>query len=105
MTPEAQLHCDRYNTAVRRMQTGVEFTMGHPDDKSTQPKHLRVGVNVAMGDHAGLAQLLMDKGVITEEEYFKAIADAAEREVIRYERLLNQRFPGKDFTLVPAGGI
>jgi hypothetical protein len=46
----------------------------------TEPKHLRVGIDITKSDQGALATLLMEKGVITEAEYFKALADAMERE-------------------------
>lgn len=75
-------HNQRYFLAAHAMQTGVEFSK----DKSDQtPKQLRVGINSAMSEHAGLATLLMEKGLFTKEEYLKAIADAMEDEAKRYE--------------------
>jgi hypothetical protein len=78
---------ERYRAAAHAMQTGVAIEMerGATD---TQPKHLRVGVNVAMCDHAGLVMLLIEKGVITSEEYAAAVADSMEEEVARYEKRL-----------------
>jgi hypothetical protein len=51
----------------------------------TSPKHLRVGVNAAMSDHGALVRLLIQKGIITHEEYSTAIADAMENEVQSYK--------------------
>lgn len=51
-----------------------------------------------MSDHGSLAKLLIDKGVITEDEYLEAIADGTEREKQRYEAILSERF-GKPVTL------
>jgi len=78
----------RYQAAVHAMQSGVAFLM-NLDPAETQPKHLRVGVNSAMVDSSALAKLLIDKGVVSEEEYAQAIADGMEREVESYKR----RFP------------
>lgn len=74
----------RYQAALHGMQTGVAYEMQH-DAKATQPKHLRVGVNAAMVDHSALAKLMMDKGIITEEEYYRALVAAMEAERDRYE--------------------
>ena len=71
----------RYKRASHAMQSGVEFS----EDKSDQtPKHLRVGVNVALRDGASLAQLLIEKGIISRAEYLKAIADGMEAEADGY---------------------
>jgi hypothetical protein len=66
------------------MQTGVAMIITH-DTKSVEAKHLRVGVNSAMVDNSALAKLMISKGIITEEEYLKAVADEMELEVRRYE--------------------
>ncbi len=50
----------------------------------TTTKSLRVGVNGAMVDSRALATLLIDKGIITEVEYFTALAVAAEQELQGY---------------------
>lgn len=75
---------DRYRAAVHAMQTGVALMMNH-NKRETEPKHIRVGINSALTDSSSLAMLLMQKGVITEEEYAKAIADGMEKEVERYK--------------------
>lgn len=74
---------ERYHAAAHAMQTGVEF---FPDKKDQTPKHLRVGINAAMSDQSGLVMLLIEKGIITKEEYLKSIADAMEREVDAYRK-------------------
>lgn len=88
LTNDEQFDRDRYAAAMHAMQTGVAFSMPI-DPKATEPKHLRVGVNVAMCDHAALVRLLAEKGVITRAEYFKAIADEAEAEAARYAARLS----------------
>lgn len=90
---------ERYTAATHAMQSGVRLRMsqeGAPDDSElwpghTSPKHLRVGINSAMSDMGGLARLLVAKGVITEEEYVKAVADAMEAEVQSYHEMCGLR--------------
>ena len=79
---------ERYLAAMHAMQTGVAIEM-QQGSGDTEPKHLRVGINGAMCDHAALVRLLIAKGLFTEEEYVKEVADEAEREVARYEERLN----------------
>ncbi len=79
----------RYMEAAHGMQAGVATMAGMGDGSETSPKHLRVGVNSAMCDHAGLVRLLMAKGLFTEEEYMKEIADEMEREKERYEQRIS----------------
>lgn len=75
----------RYMSAMRRMQSGVAFL---PDKSDQEPKHLRVGVNGAMVNADAFLHLLIDKGVITSEEFQKYLADSAEKEADRYEKLV-----------------
>lgn len=80
----------RYLAACHAMQTGVqlEITRKGEAGAGANHKHLRVGVNVALCDHAALAALLVNKGVITREEYTEAIAETMEAEVERYKTAL-----------------
>ena len=50
-----------YVDKAHAMQTGVAIEMQH-DDGPTSAKHLRVGINAAMSDQAGLVKLLIAKG-------------------------------------------
>ena len=75
----------RYRAAAHKMQTGVAFMMER-DGTEVSSKHLRVGVNSALVDSGALAQLLIRKGVITEEEYLIAIVEAMEAEADKYEK-------------------
>ena len=76
------------------MQSGVAMEMNY-DAGSTEPKHLRVGINSAMCDQAALVRLLMEKGIITQAEYTAAITDEMNREVERYEATLSARLGSK----------
>jgi hypothetical protein len=78
----------RHKLASHAMQAGVALDHARGCQDGT-PKQLRVGVNVALRDHASLVELLIAKGVITDDEYCKAIADGMEREVEAYEDRLN----------------
>lgn len=52
---------------------------------------MRVGVNAAMVHQAGLVRLLIDAGIITEEQYTHAMANEMERERDRYAEELSRR--------------
>jgi hypothetical protein len=80
----------RYTDLAHAMQSGVALKMNY-DAAETTPKHLRVGVNSAMCDHAALARLLIEKGIITEAEYRQAITDEMAREVERYKEYFRSR--------------
>jgi len=77
-----------YTKRAHAMQSGVAMKMNY-DASETSPKHLRVGVNSAMCDHAALVRLLLEKGIISQEEYERAITEEMGREVRRYEQWLS----------------
>lgn len=83
----------RHASAAHAMQSGVAMEMNW-NSGPTDPKHLRVGVNTALSDQAGLARLLIEKGLITNDEYMKAIADEMEREAGRYQERIQEHFGG-----------
>jgi hypothetical protein len=70
------------------MQTAVQLILERGDTSATR-KHLRVGVNSAMVDSGALIDLLIRKGVITEDEISKELADKMEQEVKMYRKELN----------------
>ena len=80
-----------YEVLLHAMQAGValDHSNGGKDGSS---KHLRVGVNAAMSDQGGLVTLLIEKGIITEEEYLEAIRQAMAREVARYEQYIKKHY-------------
>lgn len=78
-------HISQYLARQHAMQTGVAMRLESGVSKECEPKHLRVGINTAMTDHQALVELLITKGVITQEEYMEAIAVTMDREASRYE--------------------
>lgn len=81
----------RYLAAAHGMQTGVMYEL-EKDPSSGSPKHLRVGINSAMVEFSALTKLLIDKGIITEAEFFKELADAMERERDAYAERLSDAY-------------
>jgi hypothetical protein len=75
---------DRYNRAVHCIQAGSKIVAA----RSGEHPQSRIGINIAMRDHASIVELLVAKGVITEAEYLKALADGAEVEVRNLEEQL-----------------
>lgn len=74
-----------YASLCHAMQTGVAFR----DNKSDQkPKHLRVGVNSAMVETGVLAKILIDKGIVTEEEHLDALIEGMRKEVDAYRQYI-----------------
>ncbi len=88
-----------YSALLHAMQSGVAADQGMTGAADATPKHLRVGINAAMTDHAALVSLLMSKGLITEEEYYGAMVASMRAEVQRYEADLSKRL-GKVVRLV-----
>lgn len=85
---------ERYMALTHAIQSGVAFELEKVPD-SASPKHLRVGVNMAMVEHGALVGLLMKKGLITEDEYWDALLEGLEQEKVKYERILSDLYGGK----------
>lgn len=86
-----QIDRDRYTAAMHAVQTGIAYIM-EKDLTETQPKHLRVGISSSMVTELAVAELLIAKGIFTGDEYEKALADAAEREVGLYAERVNSLY-------------
>lgn len=78
----------RYTRAAHALQTAVQLDHARTGAADGTPKHLRVGINLSKSDQAALVQLLISKGILTEAEYIKALADQAEAEVRAYQKRL-----------------
>ncbi len=91
----------RYEAALHAIQTGVKFDIEKAGENAAgaDPKHLRTGVNSAFVSIAAIEKLLIAKGIITPEEWGKAIADSAEKEKERYVNHIKDKY-GIDVTLV-----
>jgi hypothetical protein len=83
---------ERYIAACHAMQTGVAYQMQVTNE--CDPKHIRVGVNSAMVNDRAMTELLIEKGIITEEEYFAKIAVCMELEVADYQERVKKQFGG-----------
>lgn len=82
-----------YQSAQHAMQTGVNL-MAQYSPGDLRPKSLRVGINTALCDHAALARLLIEKGIITEDEYMAAITKEMNAELRRYEERIQDHLGG-----------
>lgn len=85
---------EKYVALCHAMQSGVAFKMEH-EPAETQPKHLRVGVNSAMVDTGTIVKLLLDKGLITEIEFYEALVHTMEREVESYTKYAQEKLGTK----------
>lgn len=78
-----------YRAAAHRIQTAIAYLMQNdPNHVATQPKHMRVGIDLTKSDMGGLVQLLIAKGVFTQTEYVEAITEAAKSEADSYEKIV-----------------
>ena len=86
-SPLEKEHWERYVAAMHGVQSAVTFDIAQKGEKDAgaTPKHLRVGINSSLLTVNAIAVLLIDKGLITREEYLRAVADEAEAEVARHE--------------------
>jgi L-fucose isomerase-like protein len=80
---------ERYIAAMHGIQSGVRLALERGSQEGS-PKHLRVGVNAIMVQHAALAKLLISKKIISEEEYWKFQAEQAEEERKSYEKFASE---------------
>lgn len=58
-------------------------------------KHLRVGINTTKCEHAALVGLLLEGGIITQEQYLEALTLQVNAEVEADEKRLSQAFGTK----------
>jgi hypothetical protein len=77
-----------YEKLMHVMQTAVALKMQRFPNETT-PKHLRVGVNAAMVEHSALINLLIQKGIITDEEYYSEVNSMLKGEIENYRKELD----------------
>lgn len=99
MTEESELnqriqaHQARYEAAAHAMMTGVGYMIEYAPDQ-TSTKQMKTGLNSAQVSVAALGNLMIEKGIITPEEYYKAMADQMEIERLSYERMISDLHGG-----------
>lgn len=79
----------KYQSLAHALQSGIEYNR---DQTEKDPKHLRVGINVAHSDHAALVNLLIAKGLFTQDDYFDYLIEQLEKEVQSYEEMLSAQY-------------
>jgi len=83
LTYEQAMH--GVQTAIKHeMNTGGRAAPSLESDRNLH-KHLRVGIDARACDHAACASLLIEKGVITEEEYIERVRVFMNHELAQYE--------------------
>ena len=74
-----------YEEAAHGVQSAIKYRMEHSLTPATEPKHLRTGIDMSKADQLGLTQLLIDKGIITSDEYCEYMRLAANQELHMHE--------------------
>ena len=88
---EEEIELIARNTALRHaMQSAIRFKMENGDTRETDPKHLRTGLNANMCGVGALAKLLIEKGIFTNAEYFRAENEMLEQDIRLYEQQVEQ---------------
>lgn len=84
----------RYENAMHAIMTGVGYVQTF-DPNERDVKHLRTGINSALISNGALTRLLIDRGIFTEEEWYKTLADVAEHDVKTYQEMLKRHYGGE----------
>jgi len=90
---------EEYERLGHAIQSGIATLIGHNDNATRDPKHLRTGLNLVMSDTASLGRLLIRKGIITEDEYFEAVLEGLREEKARVTAEIKSKL-GLDVTLL-----
>jgi hypothetical protein len=91
-------HYDLLHALQTGVATIISLSQDLGDRAESSPKHLRVGVSNSLIEISALAQILMEKGIMTYEEYVDKKIEILKREVEDYEARLYQDF-GYNVTL------
>jgi hypothetical protein len=88
---------EEYMSLMHAMQSGVKATMeahGDTEVAAHSPKHLRVGINASMILGSAIVKTLVDKGLITWEEFRDNEIELLKNEVKMYEQQLSEYHGG-----------
>lgn len=89
----------QYANLAHAVQSGIATLLGAGKARMCEPKHMRVGLDMARADAGALAELLIAKGVFTSEEYHEALVRGAQREVDSYTQRVRQELGTDKVTL------
>jgi hypothetical protein len=79
-----------YEEAAHGVQTAIAFSI-EMGGKSTEPKHMRTGIDISKAEQAGIAHLLISKGIFTIDEYMETMRLAANTELFMHEKKAKSR--------------
>lgn len=95
---------DLSTSLLHAVQTGIASILAFdtaaaggqlPAESEASPKHLRVGASNAIISNGALLKALMDKGILTEDEFLDCYIKLLEEEVQSYEMQMEQRIGRK----------
>jgi len=98
LTDEEREILNRYHAHGHAIQTGIKVLLGCNATHECEPKHLRVGISLSKTDHAGLVELLIEKGLFTRQEYFQKMEKMAAKERQNYQDRVRLVL-GQNFTI------
>jgi hypothetical protein len=86
----------QYQKKAHAIQSAIQFEISTGGEASAgaSPKHLRTGLNLVMCDLGSLLDLLVKKGIITDDEVIQATLDGLDGEIARLEK----KHPGMRFS-------
>lgn len=92
---------DEYMALLHAMQSGVKAVVDiqQGDTAAHSPKHLRTGVNASMILGSAIVKTLVDKGLITWEEFRDNEIELLKNEVAMYEQKLSDYYGGAHINL------
>lgn len=79
-----------YTAAAKAMNEGVGCKMMYSEIEAS-PQHLRASINSALVNDTALINLLISKGLITEDEYKAQLTKQMNLLADRYEKELGER--------------
>lgn len=83
-----------YEQAAHGVQSAIKYEMEERGWRGNENewKHLRAGIDMRAAEAAGLVQLLIQKGILTEDEYLEAMRLSANEELARYIEYLRKTY-------------
>ena len=90
-----ELHHGMQSSTAQRMSiqdSQVASGVIYPTQPGHSPKMLRTGVNSALVETGTIVNLLIEKGILTTEEWFEALNKTMQQEVTTLEKELSVHF-------------
>jgi hypothetical protein len=99
--PDFLYRNDEYMALMHAMQSGVKAVteIQQGDTAAHSPKHLRTGVNASMILGSAVVKTLVEKGLITWEEFRDNEIELLKNEVKGYEQQLSDYYGGATINL------